>query len=575
MYISNTGGSMNIISCYFNKILSFLGFGKKETYEDLNVIKIDPSTLTKIILNDSYQPFPMNLTPISKTLLPLNITGFKGGGYAMNTLEQQAAQTFIVIDKCLRYINGKSTKPLKRWAATSSLLVKCRAGKDLNAYYDRNSLKFFYWPDSKKMFYTCDSTDIVSHELGHAILDILRPDLWSISGYETFAFHESFGDITAMITLLQWDVVIDTMLKETNNDLTKSNCVSRISESFGALLTKISPNQGYLPYALRDAVNSFNYVLPETLPSDTLENQLSNEVHNFSRVFTGAWYDLFVKLYQKIVSSNMDKVAAVKAARDIATDYFLYGASNAPASPRFYNAVAQKMILKDKLTGGKYATEIKSVFTNRKILLPSLAILSEVTMQEVENLPNATKKEFEDHTIVNIDSKETFNLKVVNSLGNKELSSNDIIIQIPYQESYSFDNKGMIMQHISTSKEEAIQDATFAYDFMKERNLILSSEENKDKAWFKVSMKKLQRIRFMCVCQQNNCCIEGSPEYGKCFKQENNGGCKSCGGKKNDPCQCKNPEPVAAAPKLGCYVKSTKIGTASIKYCSRVSRRIC
>ena len=42
-------------------------------------------------------------------------------------------------------------------------------------------------------------------------------------------------------------------------------------------------------------------------------------------------------------------VAAVKAARDIATDYFLYGASNAPASPRFYNAVAQKMILKEYL----------------------------------------------------------------------------------------------------------------------------------------------------------------------------------------------------------------------------------
>lgn len=562
---------MNFISYYFKKFISLFSASKKE--EDKPLIKVDASALVRVVINDSFEPFPMNLSAINSSLLPLTITGYKGGGYAVGTLEQQTAQTFIVLDKALRYMNGKNQKPFRRWAATSNLLVKCRAGQDLNAYYDRSSLRFFYWPDTNGIFYTCNSTDIVSHELGHAILDIIRPDIWNISGYETFAFHESFGDITAMLGLLQWDVVINAMLNETNNDVSKSNCVSRISEAFGALLVKLDPNSGYLPYALRDGVNNFVYKTPESLPSDTPDNQLSNEVHNFSRVFTGAWYDIFVKIYQKLVAQSMDRVLAIKTARDVCADYVLYGASNAPASPRFYNAVAQKMILRDKLLGSKYANELKTVFTNRKILLPSLAILKEVEMQQVEAMPNIIKHEYDDHIEINLNHKEKFNLKNVSSLGIKSSIEDDVIMEIPYQESYSFDKVGVLMQHISSSKEDAIKDAVLAYEFMKKNNLILSSEENKEKAWFKVSMKNLQRIRFSCRCQQNNCCIEGSPEYGKCFKHQNNGGCGCCN-KKYDPCSCKEtvPEPE---PKLGCFVKSNKVSSSAISYCSKISRKVC
>lgn len=558
---------MNFISYYFKKFISLFKF------KDKNLTKVDASSLIKVVINDSFEPFPMNLTPVSSSLLPMTITVYKGGGYALGTLEQQAAEAFIVIDKALRYMNGKNAVPFKKWAATSNLLVKCRAGQDLNAYYDRSSLRFFYWPISNGMFYTCDSTDIVSHELGHAILDIIRPDIWNISGYETFAFHEAFGDITAMLGILQWDVVINAMLQETGNDLTKSNCVSRISEAFGALLVKLDPNSGYLPYALRDGVNSFRYQKPETLPSDTPDSQLSNEVHNFSRIFTGAWYDIFVKIYQKLVSQSMDRVLAVKTARDVCADYILYGASNAPASPRFYNAVAQKMILRDKLRGSKYANELKTVFTNRNILLPSLAILNEVDIKQIEAMPNITKNEYDDHIEINLNHKNKFSLKDVTSLGIKSSIADDVVMEIPYQESFSFNKAGVLMQHISSNKEEAIQDAVLAYEFMKKHNLILSSEENKDKAWFKVSMKNLQRIRFNCRCQQNNCCIEGSPEYGKCYKQQNNSGCVCCG-KRYDPCKCQEEAPPAP-PKIGCFVKSNKVGNAAISYCSKVSRKVC
>jgi hypothetical protein len=91
-----------------------------------------------------------------------------------------------------------------RWAATNTLNVYPAAGQDLNAFYDRNSLKFFYALDPvvKKNIYTSDSSDVVSHETGHALLDSIRPDFWNVQSYEVWALHESFGDIISILNII-------------------------------------------------------------------------------------------------------------------------------------------------------------------------------------------------------------------------------------------------------------------------------------------------------------------------------------------------------------------------------------
>ena len=66
---------------------------------------------------------------------------------------------------------------VKNWAATKNLTVLPRAGNDANAYYDRRTLSFFYFNgNSNKRIYTCDSADVVTHELGHAIDPKLYPN---------------------------------------------------------------------------------------------------------------------------------------------------------------------------------------------------------------------------------------------------------------------------------------------------------------------------------------------------------------------------------------------------------------
>jgi hypothetical protein len=43
----------------------------------------------------------------------------------------------------------------------------------------------------------------VCHELGHALLDSFKPQLFDAASIEVAAFHESFGDMSAILSALQ------------------------------------------------------------------------------------------------------------------------------------------------------------------------------------------------------------------------------------------------------------------------------------------------------------------------------------------------------------------------------------
>jgi hypothetical protein len=83
------------------------------------------------------------------------------------------------------------------------LIVMPHARYGENAYYDRESKSLqFYWFDGEKdRVYTCLSSDIVNHEFGHAVLDGLRPHFYETVMPEVAAFHEFFGDLTALLWL--------------------------------------------------------------------------------------------------------------------------------------------------------------------------------------------------------------------------------------------------------------------------------------------------------------------------------------------------------------------------------------
>lgn len=104
--------------------------------------------------------------------------------------EVRSLNCHVSIGNCINALQPLMRKPLHNWAATPVLEVLPAAGSDMNAYYNRRSLKFFYYNHKGRNFYFGDSVDIITHELGHAVLDAMRPDFWSVQSLEIWSFHE-------------------------------------------------------------------------------------------------------------------------------------------------------------------------------------------------------------------------------------------------------------------------------------------------------------------------------------------------------------------------------------------------
>src|SRR5215475_16129854 len=180
--------------------------------------------------------------------------------------------------------------PLSKWEVGAVLKVLLDEGADLNAYYDRKALNFFHGPSPTGTVYSGESPDIACHEMGHAILDSIKPQLWGAASHEAAAFHESFGDMSAILSALQLQSLRSAILHDTGGHLYQSSRLSRLAEQLGTAIRAQYPD-AVDPDCLRNAVNSFTYHDPITLPQMAPAAQLSSEPHSFSRVFTGAFFE--------------------------------------------------------------------------------------------------------------------------------------------------------------------------------------------------------------------------------------------------------------------------------------------
>jgi len=177
-----------------------------------------------------------------------------------------------------------------RWYTGDVLPALIDAGNDLNAYYDRRGLYFFHAHVGGEAVYSGESPDVLCHELGHAVLDALAPALWNTATIETAALHESFGDISAMLSALELESVRTAVIAETAGRLSRSSRISRLAEQLGWAIRQSHPDAVDRD-CLRNAANSFFYSEPESLPPLAPASALSSQPHSFSRVFTAAWLD--------------------------------------------------------------------------------------------------------------------------------------------------------------------------------------------------------------------------------------------------------------------------------------------
>ena len=136
------------------------------------------------------------------------------------------------------------------------------AGKDLNAFYDRASFSFFHETVGTETFFSGASTDVVSHEVGHELLDSMRPDFFGVNLLEVGAFHEAFGDCIAILTALG-DTETRQRLLAVAPNLRARDFVESTAEQLSRAIGLAIP--GHNAAEPRHAFNTFNFQIPSTL----------------------------------------------------------------------------------------------------------------------------------------------------------------------------------------------------------------------------------------------------------------------------------------------------------------------
>lgn len=190
---------------------------------------------------------------------------------------------------------------LKRWSAPGRLELrpfeKGNGGPD--AEFDRKRIRFY----NASGVTPAASVDVVTHELGHAILHSVVPELMSSADLEHQAFHEAFGDCLALQAALD-DADVATAALQAGLD--KAHAGEALLENMSRAVAQARglPIQSLVRHALNQAQWTAN---------PTFTSEMDAE-YQLSQVFTGCIYDAIVRLFDlRTGATAADLAAAARA----------------------------------------------------------------------------------------------------------------------------------------------------------------------------------------------------------------------------------------------------------------------
>jgi hypothetical protein len=316
-------------------------------------------------------------------------TPMRGGALASFSIENAYAENSYALDtpefvqwQCreaaLRAIVAweRVAGPLRFWQGEQRALplVSERAA-GFQAIYDRAMLGFDTWDTGSGTFFLAASADAVSHEVGHAILDARRPELWDSYLGEVAAFHEGFADCVSLLTTLFDDVAAANLFDGAapQNVLGAGNPASLIAESLAAVITA-EFGTNHPASRPRELKNSLQWAIPTTLPVNPLPTNLSREPHSFGRVFAGCFYDCIENIYR---SRGVTTVAGLQLAAATAGKLLAAAVDAAPVERRFFRSVGRAMIHADTVqNAGQNHIAIRDAFSAHNVALGSAAQLA-------------------------------------------------------------------------------------------------------------------------------------------------------------------------------------------------------
>lgn len=331
--------------------------------------------LVNVFLNDPGTPgVPLVQVTPPQDQSPFTIPGWDGTGglFPPGTIEFQAGQLYVVLTRTYAMWFDFFDRAWAWQPGFARMPIVPRANEEFNAYYDRTALKFGYAtnPRTGETVYTCESSDIIAHECGHAILDAQHPEYWDSLLSETAAFHEAFSDFSALLVALAHPQVRALVLAENDGDLAKSNTVTRLAEQMARGLFDSGYTHAIVsPDALRDLANPFRYRDPSKLPPRAPATRLSSESHSFSRVFSGALYDVLVGIYETLRCEGRAPDDALAEARTITGHLVAQGVLLAPKGDALFKTLAVALLTASVQNfAGKYFPILKRAMVKRRLL---------------------------------------------------------------------------------------------------------------------------------------------------------------------------------------------------------------
>ncbi|MEM9953796.1 MAG: hypothetical protein AAF846_19460 [Chloroflexota bacterium] len=293
--------------------------------------------------------------------------------YWVGTPEFDQVNAFYYTTFTLRMYERYAHRQIPWSFPSARLKIDPHVGNLANAFYnEQEQLLGFHTFMNKdgEQHSTAQSADIVTHEAAHAILDGLR-DLYNESfGLGSRAFHESFSDISAMLVALHDDSLIRRLIEWTDGDLRMSNFITEVAEHLTDELRSNDQPQEHTIY-LRNAFNMLVDIPFEELPymPEDPETELARQEHNYSRLFTGAVYDILVGIYDRMRENNQMPFVALYHARDVIGHLLTLAIELGPIGELNFSDMAKAFISAELIHyKGKYNAILRYVFDKRGIL---------------------------------------------------------------------------------------------------------------------------------------------------------------------------------------------------------------
>jgi hypothetical protein len=201
------------------------------------------------------------------------------------------AVAMSVIERFERFVGRRF-----RWRTRQKLRLVPHAFEGRNAYFDpnRRAVLFGYYRADRRdpganlpgqVIFTCLSTDIIAHEVTHAIVHRLRRYYSEATNPDVFAWHEAFADLVALFQhFVHHDVVVDAVTV-TSGDLRKNSGLLELARQFGE-----STGRGA---ALRSAIGT------DRTPDRFLA---ATEPHERGACFVAAVFDAYLDVYQQEIA---------------------------------------------------------------------------------------------------------------------------------------------------------------------------------------------------------------------------------------------------------------------------------